>query len=358
MRPTVIKLDLRALLHNAKVLKQRAPTAKLMAAVKANAYGHDARIVSKTLEHHVEQFAVASLEEAIALREAGVKAPILLLEGVFQACELEEVVKHDCSLVVHSSYQIDALKQFKSNKAISVWLKITTGMNRLGVRPESVKECYLALSSQKSVKDKLGLMSHFATADQPDSTLLQEQFKTFCHATKGMNSPRSIANSAGIFADARFHLDWVRSGLALYGVSPTEGVDEKALNLRPVMSFNSSLIAIQHCNKGETVGYGAQYRISRRMRVGVVAAGYGDGYPRHVNNGYVLVEGKKAAIVGRISMDMLSVDLSNVPQASIGSKVVLWGEGLSVREVAAFSGTISYDLLTRMTLRARKETLI
>lgn len=355
MRPTQLLIDLNALKDNVKLLQKKAAGANLVAVIKANAYGHDAIEVAKALTGLVNLFAVASIDEAITLKEAGINTPILLLEGVFEKNEWDLVQDYQFASVIHHQAQIDSLIATNPKKPIDIWLKHNSGMNRLGFNETGFLNAYQQLSESSFITPPLKLMSHLATADDLAHSQLKAQLKAFNALTMPLKGARSLANSAGIFAGKDFHFDWVRAGLAIYGASPLKDKSAKALGLKPVMTLTSKIIAIQNCKAYESVGYGADYIVKKPSKIAVVAIGYGDGYPRHINDAaYVLVEGQKAPIVGRVSMDMLTIDISHIKSANIDSIVVLWGEGLTIEKVAAFSKTINYDLLTRAGLRAKK----
>ena len=349
-RATRAVINLSALRHNLSIAKRHAPDSRIMAIIKANGYGHGSVAVAQAL-HQADAFGVACLDEAINLREAGISQPIVLLEGVVHAADLNLVRGYELELVIHHPLQIDLLEQDKG-RAIPVWLKVDTGMHRLGVAPERSGEMLQRLNQLGTVARPIRLMTHLANADdrQDDTTL--RQLKHFDAATVGFSLETSIANSAGILGWESSHREWVRPGIMLYGVSPF--VDSQAADhgLQPAMTLQSELIAINRHQQGDPVGYGGAYRCPEDMSIGVVAIGYGDGYPRHAPNGTpVLVNGQRAPLIGRVSMDMVCVDLRDCPDARIGDPVVLWGPGLPVEEIAARAGTIGYELLCRITQR-------
>lgn len=364
-RPTCMSIDLVALSHNFVRVLELAKGKSVIAMVKANAYGHGIVNVAKTLsmtnELRKEQknkpelaFGVASLEEAIVLRESGVSEPIILMEGIFHADELIEAQKYHFSLVVHHLSHVECLENFDIDHPFPIWLKINTGMNRLGINPQEIDSIYQRLMLAKAVKKPIGLMTHFAEADDVENSATKQQINLFNQKTAHLKGPVSLANSAAILAWPESHGDWVRPGLMLYGASPfpnTIGIDHQ---LRPVMTLVSKIIAITHVKKGGKVGYGATWVAPQDMPIGVVGVGYGDGYPQFAKNGTpILVNGVQCSLVGRVSMDMLTVDLRNQANAKIGDPVVLWGDGLPVEYIAKHSNTSPYEILTRMTPRPR-----
>lgn len=357
MRPTRVSIDLCALRHNLQQARRAAPGCRVMAAVKANAYGHGLVTVARALQPYCEDFGVASLEEALILREAGIRGSLTLLEGFFQLDELPLIREQQLSLLLHHPDQIAALLQSEpGNAPIPVWLKIDTGMHRLGVRPDQAADYWQRLKASDQVTP-LGQMTHLACADEHGHPATPRQLEEFRQATATLDGLKSIANSAGVLAWPQSHADVVRPGIMLYGISPFIGGEASAHELRPVMTFHSALIAINWMEKGDAIGYGDTWVCPEAMPVGVVAAGYGDGYPRHAPSGTpVLVNGREVPLIGRVSMDMLTVDLRDQPGARIGDPVVLWGEGLAAESVAEAAGTIAYELLCRLTPRVRVET--
>jgi alanine racemase len=350
-RPTYVTIDQGALKHNLERVRQLAPGRSIIAMVKANAYGHGMVSVAKALAS-TDAFGVASIDEGVALREAGIKQPIVLMEGAFHADELTQAEQHDLSLVVHHSSCVDILEKAQSKKPFSVWLKINTGMHRLGCDPKDVPTLFQRLTNMAAVKKPIGLMTHFAEADMLKSAATKHQMDLFKQLTNTLTGPRSLANSAGILAWPDSHGDWVRPGLMLYGVSPIENKTGFDHDLKPVMSFTARIIAIEQVKKGGKVGYGGTWTATEDTRIAVVSAGYGDGYPQAARNGTpMLVSGVETQLVGRVSMDMLTVNLHHLPNAQIGDEVTLWGNGLPVERVAQYNTMSVYELLTRMTSR-------
>ncbi len=354
-RPTYMTIDLQALRANFARVRELAPDRSVMAMVKANAYGHGIQRVALALDE-ADAFGVASLEEGLMLREAGVKQPIVLMEGLFYADELVEAARHQFTLVVHHLPHVEMLEQAKLDHAFSVWLKINTGMHRLGIAHTAVDEIYQRLSQIACVKKPIGLMTHFAAADNVASMATPAQIQLFQQVTRHLAGPRSLSNSAGILGWSEAHGDWVRPGLMLYGASPISGKTGADEGLKPVMTLWSRLIAVTAVKKGSCVGYHGTWLAPEDMLVGIVGVGYGDGYPQNAKNGTpVLVNGVRCGLAGRVSMDMLAVDLRHQPHAKVGDPVTLWGEGLSVEEIAANSYTSAYEILTRMTPRPKIE---
>jgi alanine racemase len=353
MRPAQITINLAALSHNMKRIRQLSPAASVLAMVKSNGYGHGIERIALALTD-TDAFGVASVEEGLILRKAGITHPIYLMEGLFHADELPYIKEHDFTLIVHHAHQIEMLENSVDLKPLSVWMKIDTGMHRLGFEPTEVKQVYERLMKCKTVQKPIGMMTHFANADSIDRTHTLQQIELFNAVTKGLEGPRSLSNSAGIIAWPTAHAELVRPGIMLYGASPLEGHRGVEHNLHPVMALSSELIAVHQLPKGERIGYGGTWTCPEDMSIGVVAIGYGDGYPRHVKSGVpVLVNGRPCPLVGQVSMDMLTVDLRSQPEAKVGDPVLLWGPGLPVEVVAEYSETTAYELLTRITQRVR-----
>ncbi|MEY3714064.1 MAG: biosynthetic alanine racemase [Pseudomonadota bacterium] len=337
--------------HNLARLKAAAPRAKVLAVIKANAYGHGAIEAARTLD--ADAFGVARLGEGLELRTAGIVAPIVLMEGVFSPDELAVAIQYRFDLVVHSAHQIDWLRAHEMIAAtpLVIWLKVNTGMNRLGFDAEELSVAAQRLQSLSIVKE-IRLMTHFATADEPDHPLTERQLALFEAASAGIAGVRSLGNSAGILSGAATQGHWIRAGIALYGSSPTVERTASELGLEPVMSLQSEIIALRELKMGDSVGYGATWVAARPTRLAIVAAGYADGFPRSCPSGTpVLVNGHRATLVGRVSMDMITVDVTDIPSVSIGDPVVLWGGGVSVDEIARCAATIGYELLCRVTGR-------
>ncbi len=352
-RTALARLDLNALRHNLRRVKHYAPQSSVLAVIKANGYGHGMIAVAKALaDAGADGFGVASIKEAIALRQAGIAHTIVLLEGCFNADELALVEQHRLEIVVHQARQLAWLEDYRAQRPIRVWLKIDTGMHRLGIAPDAMAEIHDRLRRCAAVAEDICLMTHLANADVPAHAQNKDQIDRFSELCAGRSGARSIANSAALIALAHSRGDWVRPGIMLYGVSPFDCGRGAELDLKPVMTLCSELFAIRHCKQGEAIGYGGAYVCPEDMPIGIVSIGYGDGYPRHVPTGTpVLINGARVPLVGRVSMDMICVDLRTQPQARIGAAAVLWGAGLPVEEIAAAAGTIAYELLCGVTSR-------
>lgn len=352
-RATRATIHLRALQHNLTLARQYAPDSRLMAIIKANGYGHGMVEVAQALSD-ADAFGVACINEAITLREAGIRQPVVLLEGFVQADELRLIDGFQLQPVIHHVGQVAMLEQ-SAGPALEVWLKVDTGMHRLGIQLPEVPAILTRLLNCPRVA-RVRLMTHLANADDRDDDFTLEQIRRFESLNELTVTARSIANSAGLLGWPQSASDWARPGIMLYGVSPfTNSVGEQH-DLRPAMTLRSQLIAVNRFNAGEPIGYGGSWRCPETMPVGVVAIGYGDGYPRHAPSGTpVLLHGKRVPIVGRVSMDMLCLDLRACPDAAIGDAVTLWGQGLPVEEIAGAAGTIAYELLCKVTSRVDLE---
>ena len=347
-RPLVAHVELAALAANLARVRECAPRAEVLAVVKASAYGHGLERVLPALAD-ADGLALIELDAAIRLRERGERRPLLLLEGFFDARELDAIAAHALGIVVHSADQVRMLEHATLARPLDVHLKINSGMNRLGIDPGDARAVAGRLAGAPAVA-ALRLMTHFAAADETDG--IAEPIARFNAACEGLPYPRSLANSAGVVRYGEVGGDSVRPGIMLYGSSPFAQRSAAALGLRPVMTLRSRLIAVQSLAPGGSVGYGGTFVAREPTRIGVVACGYADGYPRHAPNGTpVLVCGRRVPMAGRVSMDMLTVDLSSVPQADVGSDVVLWGEGLPVDDVAHAAGTVGYELLCAVAPR-------
>lgn len=350
-RPIHATISLSAIRHNYSVAKRAAPRSRVYAIVKANAYGHGIERVTQALMPNVDGFGTIELDGAVALRERGFKGPILLLEGFFEANELPAIAKSDLATVVHCEEQLDMLETSRLAKPLDIFFKVNTGMNRLGFPVNTARKMLERLQASGAAKS-ITLMTHFATAEGPPG--IEEAMQRFNAVTKGVDLPRSLANSAAIYARPESHANITRLGISLYGATPFPHRTAEALGVRPAMTLASELIAIQHLEPGATVGYGAAYRAERAHRVGVVACGYADGYPRHAPSGTpILVNAVRTKTAGRVSMDMITVDLDGIPDARVGTPVVLWGEGMPIDEVATAAGTVGYELMCALARRVR-----
>lgn len=351
-RPIQAHIDLNALENNLYIAR-RTTSSRLMAVIKADAYGHGLLRVAEALSG-ADGFALLDIQDAIVLREAGFRQTILLLEGFFSGDDLAVVAEYDLTCVIHSNWQIELLDAYPKRAALDVWLKVSSGMNRLGFMPQQVAQTMEQLRRHPAVRD-ITLMTHFAHADEARG--IDEQLEIFNALAAPHRVARSLANSAALLRYPSSHGDWVRPGIMLYGASPYAETSAQQLGLKPAMTLSSRIIATQDLRSGDEIGYGALFRADRAMRIGIVACGYADGYPRHAPTSTpVLVDGQRAQLLGRVSMDMLFVDLSKLPDAQVGSRVVLWGEGLPVEEVARAAGTISYELMCALTKRVPVKT--
>lgn len=346
-RPIQAYIDANALENNLRVAR-RTTSARIMAVIKANGYGHGLLRVAEALSG-ADGFALLDIRDAVQLREAGFRQTLLLLEGGFGAEDLALAAEYDLACVIHSTWQLALLDAYPKRGALDVWLKVNTGMNRLGFMPPQVAQSMAQLRHHQAVRE-ITLMTHFANADEVRG--VAEPFALFNDLAADYRVARSLANSAALLRYPQTHCDWVRPGVMLYGASPIAGVSAQQLGLKPAMTLSSRIIAVQELCAGDEVGYGASFRAGHAMRVGIAACGYADGYPRHAPTGTpILVDGQRTRTLGRVSMDMLHVDLSTLPQAGVGSQVVLWGEGLPIEEVASAAGTISYELMCALAGR-------
>lgn len=350
MRPLVATIDLSAIRHNYALAKGCAPGRQAFAVVKANAYGHGAREVVSALPD-ADGFVVACLEEAGEVRALHGKARVLLLQGCFEAKEYLMAAQLGLDVVVQSREQAEALLGCTLNRPLNVWLKLDSGMHRLGFSAAELRDWHARLCGSEQVAE-LNLISHFACADLPEHPLNAVQLAAYRSLDDLPFAKRSLANSAAILTRPEAHMDWLRPGIMLYGASPFAERPAAELGLKPAMTLSGSLIAVREVPAGESVGYGASWVAERPTRIGTLSCGYADGYPRSAPVGTpVLVGGRRVPLVGRVSMDMLTVDLSAVPEAQVGTPVELWGAQLPVDEVAAACGTIGYELLSKLTAR-------
>ena len=349
-RATRATINLDALRHNLSVAKQAAPKSQHLAVIKANAYGHGIVPVAKALTE-ADALAVACVDEAVQLRDAGITKTIVILEGFINLHELEVCHRYQLCPVIHQTEQI-ALLETECGDPLAVWFKVDTGMHRLGFSTEQVGQAWRRLSECRGV-DYVNsvLMSHLANADDLTDTKTEQHYEIFSQLNHQLKTQTgtpitSLANSGGLLGWPLTHMDWVRPGIMLYGISPFQNKTGADNDLRAVMTMKSRLIAINQHKCGDTIGYGGSWTCPEDMAVGVVAIGYGDGYPRHAKSGTpVLINGQRATLVGRVSMDMITLDLRDIQNVALGDEVILWGEGLAAEEVAKYSDTIAYDLL-------------
>ncbi len=349
-------IDLGALKHNLQKVREWAPRSRVMAVIKANAYGHGLVPVARALES-ADAFAVARVDEGLTLRDAGIAHRTVLLEGVFDSSQLEAAAAASFELVVHTEEQLELLRAAPPGASFRVWLKLDTGMNRLGFKGASFAAAHAVLSGLLAVRQPVNLFTHFSSADDTDVPTTKAQLQAFGAATATLCGERSIANSAGLLGFAESQADWVRPGLLLYGASPFPGTLGTDYGLKPVMTLHSRVIAVKHLQPGERVGYGGAWTASRPTLLAVAAVGYGDGYPRSLDSGSpVLVNGERAPLAGRVSMDMIGIDVTGLRTApTLGDPVTLWGEGLPVEEIAVWADTIPYELLCGISQRVAVE---
>ncbi len=353
--PAEVLVDPQALLHNLGRVRQNAPRARVMAVVKADAYGHGLIPVARALAPQVEALAVATCGEGLALRRAGIETPVVVLHGMHAAEEWQQALRARLLPVLHDPAQLPGLIEAAGSAGAPrmLWLKLDTGMHRLGLECEQVAAVLDRLRALPG-DPQIGWMTHFAEADDPGSSFTTEQIERFRRCLRDRPGPRSLANSAAILAHPDSHADWVRPGIMLYGASPLAGKLGTELGLRPAMRLQAPLLAVRELRKGEGIGYGRTWQAPRDMTVGIVAAGYGDGYPRHAPSGTPLgLRGREVPLIGRVSMDMLAIDLSGIEKPQSGEPVELWGETVPVDRVAEASGTIGYELLCAVAGRTR-----
>jgi alanine racemase len=344
-------IDLSAIQHNLQRARDSAPASRVMAVIKANAYGHGLVRVARALSG-ADAFAVARMGEALTLRRAGLDHRLVVLEGAFDPEELRAASEHRLELVIHTEEQIRLLATLGLRRPLRCWLKVDTGMHRIGFRWDDAAAAHAALAACRSVAEVAGLMTHLASADDAADPLTGRQMSRLRELGAAVGGELSAANSAGVLAWPDTHGDWIRPGVMLYGICPMIRGAAADWDLRPAMTLVSRLIAVNRCRAGDAIGYAGTWTCPEDMPVGVAAIGYGDGYPRHAPSGTpVLVNGRRVGLVGRVSMDMISLDLRTCPDARVGDPVVLWGRDLGAEEVAAHAGTIAYELLCGVTAR-------
>ncbi|MDP3559950.1 MAG: alanine racemase [Legionellaceae bacterium] len=350
---TYIDVHLPSLMHNLALVRRLAPNSACVAMVKADAYGCGVQKIAPQLEGNVDALGVARIEEALQLRRMGITTPIVVFQGVLHSNQWPLFAEHQCAVVLHHADQLRSFLNSPLSRAISVWVKVNTGMHRLGFSADEVLEVVEILQSCPWVAKPIKILTHFACADEPENALNQKQIENF----EALKFPRenieySMANSAAILAFPESHADWVRPGIMLYGVSPFADRSAQSLGLRPVMCLSAEISALQTCAVGDTVGYGATWQAKRVSRIGVVQIGYGDGYPRHVAPGTpVWIHGQEIPIVGRISMDSLTIDLTDYPHVGLYDRVELWGPHLAVERIAKMANTSPYELLCQVISR-------
>ncbi len=352
-RPIRARISPAAILHNYRRAKEFAPGSQAWAVIKANAYGHGQWRAIDALRGEADGFAMLETENAVALREAGITQPILLLEGIFSSRDVRAIAAHGIASVVHCVEQLEMIAgSVPAGTPLDLFIKLNTGMNRLGLTAVNLPRAKELLAGLPQAR--VTLMTHFAEADGERG--IDWQLARFAQLTAGWAAPRCVANSAAIIRHPATHTEWVRPGIMLYGASPFADQTAAELGLKPAMTLESAIIGIQHLQAGERVGYGGTFVAGRAMRIGVVACGYADGYPRHAPSGTpIAVMGRRTTTVGRVSMDMLACDLTDIPEAGLGAPVTLWGEGIAgtvtADEVAMAAGTISYELFCALAQR-------
>ena len=352
-RTTVATVHLGALRHNLARIKALAAPAKVMAVVKADAYGHGLERVARALDDETDAFAVAALGDGLRLRAAGHRQRIVVLSGPDNASDIAEMQRLQLDAAIHHDAQLQWLAQASSTRGrLRVWLKVDSGMHRLGFAPERVAEVHAQLAVMPGIDPEIGLLTHFSDSEVFDGTQTPRQIARFAEATRDLPGPRSLSNSAAVLGWPDARADWVRTGGLLYGLSVVDGKTGADFGFRPAMTLSTRLIAINSIKRGERIGYNGTWTCPEDMLVGVAAVGYGDGYPRSAAAGTsVLVGDQRVPLIGRVSMDLITLDLREAPRAKVGDRVTLWGPELPVEIIAAQAGTISYDLTCGMTRR-------
>ena len=353
-RPTKAIIDLSALRHNFDLAQSLAPDSRLIPVVKANAYGHGAVQCAKALSDEAAAFAVACIEEANELRKAGITQTILLLEGVFEADELAVAVSQNYSIVIENQRQLNLLLDAELASALTAWIKVDSGMHRLGFLPEQARAAWQALKDSPNVADDMVLMSHFSSAEELESLATEQQIKIMKVLAGEIGATSiSLANSAGLIAWPESRCEWSRPGYMIYGRNP---LLENNLNLKPVMQFVSKISSVRVISAGEPVGYNGAWTAARESTIATVPVGYGDGYPRTAKGGTpVLVNGERASLVGTVSMDMILLDVTDIADVQIGTEVELWGENITADEIGECSNSNGYEVLARMPARVLRE---
>ncbi len=350
------RIDCTALSHNLRVVRARTGESRVLAVVKADAYGHGAVRAARAFAA-ADGLAVARVDEALALRRAGIGGTLLVLGGFGDREALDRLAAEGVDTVVHAPGQIELLRARAAGPPVRVWVKVDTGMHRLGFPPADFSGVWRELAALPGVARPLHAMSHFASADEPGGGASPEQIARFDEALASVAEtlPVSLANSAGVLAVPAAHRDWVRPGVMLYGASPMPGGRGHDHGLRPAMTLSAPLVTVKTIERGAAVGYGGTWATPEKMPLGIAAIGYADGYPRHLPSGTpVLVNGRRAALAGRVSMDLIAIDLRGCPDARPGDPVTLWGDGLTVEEIAEAAGTIAYELLARLGPRVER----
>lgn len=359
MTPSVrAQIDLGAIEANLRVIRHHAPASAVLGMIKANAYGHGLVSIARFLSSRADALAVARADEALWLRDAGVNGRLVVMSGALSGQELDALLAANVDIMLHRSEQVDMLARAPLKQPVNVWIKYDSGMHRLGFDKLGLRMCSTRLDTLAGITQRV-MLTHFASSDASDKTLTDAQWTEFLDATTGLPGSLSAANSAAVMRHPQTHADWVRPGIMLYGVSPISDETESGNPLCPAMTLSANLIAIREIPAGQTVGYGRTWTAARTTRVGTISIGYGDGYPRHARSGTpVVIGGRRVPLIGRVSMDLITVDLTEHPSAKVGDVAELWGKQLSVNEVAACSDTIGYELLTGISPRVRCEYLL
>jgi alanine racemase len=367
-RAALAILSTENLLHNLEVIQRTTPQSRVIAMIKANGYGHGLRSTAMRLEKYVHSFGVASIDEALALRKVNIKIPITLMEGVFEPNELLIAACENFHVVFHEQSQLEWIKTASLPCPLTAWLKVDTGMGRLGFTLDRAQDAYAQLSAHPQINQPIGIMSHFGCSDEINHPLNQMQINNFTNFIAGKPGIKSFCNSAAIFSfhpsirpsttlgatQGERYYDVIRPGIALYGVSPFSNISAEQLGLKPVMTLHTRLMAVRDVRKGSSLGYGARFICPNDMRIGVIAMGYGDGYPRTARDGTpILVNGVRCPLVGRVSMDMITVDVTQCPNPQVNDPVVLWGNGLPIEEVSQYTQQCPYDMLTAVQSRVK-----
>ncbi|CAM2782624.1 alanine racemase [Vibrio mytili] len=350
-------INLNALSKNYDVLKSKSNDKSVIAVIKGDAYGHNAVKTAQSLPQ-ADMFAVARIDEALELKNVGIQQPILLLEGCFCKSDLELAAREGFHTVIHCEEQLDDLKHAEISKGIAVWLKIDTGMHRIGIQPEELQNYVAKLDATGKILGPVGFMSHFSNADDLSSNSTPKQIDLFLTQTEKYSGPKTLANSAGLLYWPDSHLDYVRTGISLYGICPNENETGQQHGLQPAMTLKSKLIAVRKHKANQPVGYSEAWTSQRDTYIGVIAMGYGDGFPRSAPEGTpVYINGRTVPIAGRVSMDMITVDLGPEAQDKVGDAVEFWGENLPIERVARHINTIPYELIIKLTKRVFKTYL-
>ncbi|UDG81008.1 Alanine racemase, biosynthetic [Candidatus Hartigia pinicola] len=352
MKAATASINRQALRHNLQKVKELAPHSRVIAIVKANAYGHGLTEVSNSIQDVVDGFGVARLKEALALRKQGINRLIILLSGFFEILDLSFLVRYQIDTVIHCIEQLKILETVTLTKPIKAWMKIDTGMHRLGVLPQEAQAFYQRLQECKNIQKPINIVSHFSQADEPELPITSHQINCFNQFIKNKPGEKSISASSGILVYPEAHYDWVRPGIIIYGASPQKGKSAKDLGLQSVMTLQSTLISVKVHVAGQRVGYGGRWCSKQDTQLGVVAIGYGDGYPQTAPSGTpVFINGRIVPLVGNVSMDMITIDLGPDTNDKVGDKVILWGRELPIEDIALKTGIINYELLTKLTSR-------